>query len=289
MSLVKHSWRVEKRQSHSWRVADEYDVKKSHGQGACLSSRCHFFLFCFEAYHEELNVHENCCSLLWQLTRTSSQKSIEKCGVGKRLNLRMCVSIRLNKTRTLSVEWPTIPFFCKDTSTAIGMIKNKKDWFAKEKRQTIKSPRKSNPPKCLWGCFEGVFVPDLTWSGDRLGVKGLGLVWPWTSSPTRSDRDQPQTRSRTHHRNLTRLVSNVLLTSLIPPGPKSRHATQATCLPNHSPSREWLDITIRSRGPAAVSNRSWYRLSGQMRGYFLVQARQSSSWSWQFLSRTMSN
>ena len=60
---------------------------------------------------------------------------------------------------------------------------------------------------------EGVFVPDLTRSGVR--VRGLGLVW--TSGPTRSDRDQHQTRSRTRHRNLTRPVSyvNVLLTSLI--------------------------------------------------------------------------
>ena len=67
---------------------------------------------------------------------------------------------------------------------------------------------------------EGVFVPDLTRSGVR--VRGLGLVW--TSGPTRSDRDQHQTRSRTRHRNLTRLVSYVLLTSLLsrkcllPPG-----------------------------------------------------------------------
>ena len=44
-------------------------------------------------------------------------------------------------------------------------------------------------------------------------VRGLGLVW--TSALTRSDRDQGQTRSRTRHRNLTRLVSHVLLTSLI--------------------------------------------------------------------------
>ena len=57
---------------------------------------------------------------------------------------------------------------------------------------------------------EGVFVPDLTRSGVR--VRGLGLIW--TSGPTRSDRDRHQTRSRPLHRNLTRLVSYVLLTSL---------------------------------------------------------------------------
>ena len=94
-----------------------------------------------------------------------------------------------------------------------------------EKSQKIKSPRKSNPPQHLRGCFEGVFVPDLTRLGMREGVfvpdltrsgvrvRGLGLVW--TSGPTRSDRDQRQTRSRTRHWNLTRLVSYVLLTSLM--------------------------------------------------------------------------
>ena len=55
------------------------------------------------------------------------------------------------------------------------------------------------------------FGGNLTRSGVR--VRGLGLVW--TSALTRSDRDQGQTRSRTRHRNLTRLVSHVLLTSLV--------------------------------------------------------------------------
>ena len=55
------------------------------------------------------------------------------------------------------------------------------------------------------------FGGNLTRSGVR--VRGLGLVW--TSALTRSDRDQGQTRSRTRHRNLTRLVSHVLLTSLL--------------------------------------------------------------------------
>ena len=54
------------------------------------------------------------------------------------------------------------------------------------------------------------FCGNLTRSGMR--VRGIGLVW--TSALTRSDRDQRQTRSRTRHRNLTRLVSHVLLTSL---------------------------------------------------------------------------
>ena len=44
-------------------------------------------------------------------------------------------------------------------------------------------------------------------------VRGLGLIW--TSVLTRSDRDLHQRCSRTRHRNLTRLVSHFLLTSLI--------------------------------------------------------------------------
>ena len=55
------------------------------------------------------------------------------------------------------------------------------------------------------------FFGNLPRSGVR--VRGLGLVW--TSALTRSDRHQHQTRSRTRHRNLTRLVSHVLLTSLM--------------------------------------------------------------------------
>ena len=55
------------------------------------------------------------------------------------------------------------------------------------------------------------FGRNLTRSGVR--VRGLGLVW--TSALTRSDRDQQQTRSRTRHRNLTRFVWHVILTSLL--------------------------------------------------------------------------
>ena len=39
-------------------------------------------------------------------------------------------------------------------------------------------------------------------------------------------------------------------------GPKSRHAAQTTRLPSHSSSSEYLDISLRSRRPATVSNRS---------------------------------
>ena len=42
MSLVKHSWRVEKRLSHWWRVADECDVKKmAHGRLPGSASKQH--------------------------------------------------------------------------------------------------------------------------------------------------------------------------------------------------------------------------------------------------------
>ena len=41
-SLVKHSWRVEKRLSHWWRVADECDVKKmAHGRLPGSASKLH--------------------------------------------------------------------------------------------------------------------------------------------------------------------------------------------------------------------------------------------------------
>ena len=68
----------------------------------------------------------------------------------------------------------------------------------------VQSPTLSKKKKSNFG-------GSMTRSGVR--VRGLGLVW--TSAPTRSVRDQNQTRSRTRHRNLTRLVSHVLLTSLL--------------------------------------------------------------------------
>ena len=83
----------------------------------------------------------------------------------------------------------TIPFFARRKQVPqSAWSKRKKDWCAKlKKSQKIKSPRKSNPPQYLWGCFEGVFVPDLTRLGIREGVfvpdltrsgvrvRGLGL------------------------------------------------------------------------------------------------------------------
>ena len=56
-----------------------------------ISSRCHIFLFRLEAYHEELNVHEE--MFLLTLAVDQDEKSIEKCGGGEMLNLRMCVFI----------------------------------------------------------------------------------------------------------------------------------------------------------------------------------------------------
>ena len=69
----------------------------------------------------------------------------------------------------------------------------------------VQSPTLSKKKKSNFG-------GNRTRSGVR--VRGLGLVW--TSALTRSDQDQHQTRSRTRHRNPTRLVSHVLFTSLLP-------------------------------------------------------------------------
>ena len=86
----------------------------------------------------------------------------------------------------------TIPFFARRKQVPHRHDQRKKkktdvqNW---KKGQKIKSPRKCNPPQYLWGCFEGVFVRDLTRLGMREGVfvpdltrsgvrvRGLGLVW----------------------------------------------------------------------------------------------------------------
>ena len=189
---------------------------------------------------------EKCFFSLWQLTRTRPQNSGNRSrnAAEGRCWTSVCAFSSEDSDAECRVTINDSVFCKEETSTAIGMIKEKKRLTCKtEKSQKIKSPRKSNPPHYLWGCFEGVFVPDLTRLGMREGVfvpdltrsgvrvRGLGLVW--TSGPTRSDRDQHQTRSWTRHRNLTRLVSYVLLTSLMPrtvrglpqtlePGPSSR-------------------------------------------------------------------
>ena len=66
----------------------------------------------------------------------------------------------------------TIPFFERRKQVPqSAWSKKKKEWCAKlKKSQKIKCPRKSNPPQYLWGCFEGVFVPDRTRLGMREGV-----------------------------------------------------------------------------------------------------------------------
>ena len=90
---------------------------------------------------------------------------------------------------------------------------------------------------------------NLTRSGVR--VRGIGLVW--TSALTRSDRDQHQTRSRTRHRNLTRLVSHVLLTSLMP-RPAHNSALRRSALENVSGvSDDLFVLTLdTSRGPTQI-------------------------------------
>ena len=67
--------------------------KISLARSMLMSSRCHFFSFSFRSLSWRMDYWtsmKNCCSLLWQLTRTSSQKSIEKWGgaVANRLRRR---------------------------------------------------------------------------------------------------------------------------------------------------------------------------------------------------------
>ena len=164
-----------------------------------------------EAYHEELNVHE----VLLLLTRRSSQKSVEKIGAAK--GTAVCA---FQSEQDSEVE-------CRVTDDSIllrGGNKYRKshdqtrEVDLQKKNQKTKSPRTSTPPQYVWGCFEGVFLPDLTRSVIRghfrtrsdhadqgMRVRRLGLVW--TSGPTRSDRDQHRRCSRTPHRNLTRPVN----------------------------------------------------------------------------------
>ena len=87
----------------------------------------------------------------------------------------------------------------------------KSKFLAVERGKVLPRCPKSTMSKVRRCQKKSKFGGSLTRSGVR--VRGLGLVW--TSAPTRSDRDQHQTRSRTRHRNLTRLVSHVLLTSLL--------------------------------------------------------------------------
>ena len=67
--------------------------------------------------------------------------------------------------------------------------------------------------------------------------------------------------------------------------PLLRHAAKTTCLQSDSSSSERLDISLWSRWSAAVSSWSCCNISGWMLFLLFAQARQSSSWSWQFLLR----
>ena len=61
-SLVKHSWRVEKRLSHWWRVADECDVKKN---GAWTPSRIRKQTACNCKSAESRSWSYKVCFVLW--------------------------------------------------------------------------------------------------------------------------------------------------------------------------------------------------------------------------------
>ena len=79
----------------------------------------------------------------------------------------------------------------------------------------------------------------------------------------------PARRTNNHCDKGKSEVHSVHATRSTPPGPKSRHAAQTTCLPSRSPSSEWLDISLRSRRPSAVSNRSCLNVSKARCGVIL--------------------
>ena len=93
-----------------------------------ISSWCHFFLFRLEAYHEELNVHEE----MFLLTLAVDQDETAEID-REMLNLR--ISSEQDSDADCRVTNNSVS--CKEeTSTSIGMIKEKKkkDWCAKLKK-----------------------------------------------------------------------------------------------------------------------------------------------------------
>ena len=105
-------------------------VGKAHAYIVSMS----FLLFRLEAYHEELNVHEEMFLLTLAVDQDETAEIDRECGGGEMLNLRMCVFIwRLG--RWVSIDYNDSVFCKGETSTAIGMIKEKKkDWRAKLKK-----------------------------------------------------------------------------------------------------------------------------------------------------------
>ena len=197
-SLVKHLWRVEKRLSHWWRVADECDVKKvAHGRlpgstsklHATASGRVEVVVVCISFVYV-LWVHCDFDLMIFLEREVKEQEDGVVVGVGCPLAEQLLPLISTEKVHAV----------VKSTLYKVQIPRCRKG-------QSPTTLSKSDAVKKKKSKFGG----NLTRSGVR--VRGLGLVW--TSALTRSDRDQHQTRSRTRHRNLTRLVSHVLLTSLV--------------------------------------------------------------------------
>ena len=202
-SLVKHSWRVEKRLSHWWRVADECDVKKmAHGRLPGSASKLHATASPPSRGRGRIRFASfsgfTVISIWWVSSKGKwkSKKTEQWSGSVPHLPNSHCHSFLLKKsTPWQNPRCPKSKFLAVERDKVLPRCPN----------STLSKIRRCQKKK------KSKFGGNLTRSGVR--VRGLGLVW--TSALTRSDRDQGQTRSRTRHRNLTRLVSHVLLTSLL--------------------------------------------------------------------------
>ena len=205
-SLVKHSWRVEKRLSHWWRAADECDVKKmAHGRFPGSTSKLLVHATARPPSQGRGRMHKFCLRFLgslWFRFDDFPRKGSE------RARRRSSGRGRLPTCRTAAATH----FFWKSPRRVKVHAVQKSKFLAVERGKVLPRCPKSTLSK-VRRCQKkkSKFGGNLTRSGVR--VRGLGLVW--TSALTRSDRNQHQTRSRTRHQNLTRLVSHILLTSLM--------------------------------------------------------------------------
>ena len=218
--LVKHSWRVEKRLSHWWRVADECHVKKkkkkmAHGRLPGSTSKLPWHATASPPSGSRGCMHrtaEFCLrslGSLWFWFDDFPRKGSE------RARRRSSGRGRLPTAEQL------LPLISTENVRAVA----KSTLLAVERGKVLPRCPKSTLSK-VWRCQKkkkSKFGGNLTQLGVR--VRGLGLVW--TSALTRSDQDQHQTRSRNRRRNLTRLVSHVLLTS--PLSFVSFHLPKITC------------------------------------------------------------
>ena len=101
-----------------------------------LSSRCHIFLFRLEAYHEELNVREE--MFLFALAVDEDEFAEIDREMRRRGDVEPpYVRFDLNKTRTLSVEWLTIPFFARRKQVPQSALSMKKRLMCKTEKKSF--------------------------------------------------------------------------------------------------------------------------------------------------------